>query len=1259
MNRSLILVFCLLLFFLIPYPGLGKTIEVVHPDTVEMRYKHNNTYVANAFPRAVISSDFRIPISADRVLVVYPTEATSRISAWQKLINERLGVNLVFVDANTVSESQLSTRHIVLLGDINNNSVLLTLYEQRRTFVDAYFPGKGGYVIHPATSIWNQNLNVLVVGASSLESLDKGFMAFMENIPVKSGYMGSIRLLHTNLPVPKPPQTVEKTLQSALAQARLKGAPYGSIADWGMYYSITGDKKWAEHFKAAMYMLYERARINGQWIPEPWTNIYFNLWKFMLVWDNIDDDPFFTEQDRKVIDEVLWGYMVFVDWLPNLDADQTIRGEMKQNHTTFLGLSLYFSYRYYTEKYGMKDLGAMMEKVHRCFEDGQSNTFIPNDDAGAYLKYAPLHTLAYMFAKGNKEYVTNGHLINAADLTGVTFDNFGNQVSFGDVGTYTHTPRHPADANFFSMVANFHKKPEYQWMYNWLGGSSKFLIDRLYTGVYARDMESAYAEGFTGIKAVELDSVTLTWFARRSETLMDGGPLRGDRYFHKMSFRKSFDPNDEYLLLDGVSGLSHGHNDGNSILRLNWKERIWLFDMDYFKLNTKFHNGVTVVRDGKQFDPPMLNRLDFVVDHKGFGVSKSTSQSYNGADWERSIVWNKGNWFLVFDRIKANEAGDYRLDGRWRTRGDVVLKDNTLKVTQGDKALFIKSADKAFRTLQFESDNARSNWSSYPWGKGGIEVLSALNESYMDAGEEYVFANLLVASDDLADPGYELLKIDDNLYKVSHKDNNVFIGLNSSSLIHAGISTDAELFWLDAHELHLINGSYLRVGNKSLYDVDESTHMIIDLTRGNILDTENNMLVTLSSAEFASFKETLHREIHQSQAQQISPSDKYPKPMDFAVRAVGRHDLVGYVSGFSNSSGDFVLGDTSGNLLYFRNGDLVKEWATPAKMQITTIALGDLDGSGFPEVVAGDAAGHLYCYGVDGSLKWQHILTSYYGANFSVKDIAIGQIDTSGEPTVVVGTGGWKVYAIRPNGDIRWECLTFYHEITKVGILDRGDSRYYVVAGTEYQTPVNVIDAMNGKIVYFTWEEMGSEFISTTEYFGIHLTDMVFLDADGDGEQDIVFGTLSNQIYAINAGDGKQIWEANVGDEVARMETFIDRQTGKQRLLIANGYGSLLLYDVAGKLLSRIELDGQIQDLLVMVDAEGNVDIVVATESGIRVVDHQLTLQGSFSKDNQSYKKLYLLKDNKKRNYRFAAIGSNSMEYFEYEPLRLRKSRQY
>src|SRR5690606_20912006 len=139
------------------------------------------------------------------------------------------------------------------------------------------------------------------------------------------------------------------------------------------------------------------------------------------------------------------------------------------------------------------------------------------------------------------------------------------------------------------------------------------------------------------------------------------------------SFRSGFDPNDEYLLLDGISALSHGHHDGNSILRLTWKERIWLFDLDYIKLGTKFHNGVTVTRNGQQFDPPMITQLDFAAEEPAFATTKSIARNYNGTDWERSIIWNKNRWFLVLDRIKAVKQGDYQLTGRWRTRGDVAL----------------------------------------------------------------------------------------------------------------------------------------------------------------------------------------------------------------------------------------------------------------------------------------------------------------------------------------------------------------------------------------------------------------------------------------------------------------------------------------------------------------------------------------------------------------------------------------------------------
>ena len=96
-----------------------------------------------------------------------------------------------------------------------------------------------------------------------------------------------------------------------------------------------------------MRFLYERAEKTGKWIPEPWTNVYFVLWKMVLVWDLLDEDPFFTEEDRGLIDEVLWGYFNFCRGkpIPILEKEYCPAGEIRQNHSTFMALSLFYSYR--------------------------------------------------------------------------------------------------------------------------------------------------------------------------------------------------------------------------------------------------------------------------------------------------------------------------------------------------------------------------------------------------------------------------------------------------------------------------------------------------------------------------------------------------------------------------------------------------------------------------------------------------------------------------------------------------------------------------------------------------------------------------------------------------------------------------------------------------------------------------------------------------------------------------------------------------
>jgi len=1175
-------------------------------------YTNNNKYIPNAFPREVISRDFSIPIVPDQLLVIYPAEAEKQAVTWRRSLYERIGVEISFIAADKLNRDDLGKHHLIILGNMNDNPWVLELYNQRYAFADAYFPGNGGFIISPATSIWNHERNVLTIGASQTQDLNAAFEAFLTKLTPNARSIGAIRSLKTDLAFNDPPKSVQPLLDDVLENAKSKMAPYATIANWGLSYHLSGNKIWAEHFRGALYMLNDRARKTGYWISEPWTNVYFNFTNLILAWELIDDDPFFTIKDRKIIEEVLWGYTTFIRWLPNLDPDQAPPDEMRQNHTTFLALSLYFAHRYYTSKYDLeKELAPMMDKVTLAFERGQANSFIPNDDAGGYLNYSPLHTMTYLLAEGNFSYIEKGHLARTADLVTAVIDNRGDEVSFGDVGGYSHNSPNSSrgkDLMFFGMASHYYNQPEYKWLYNWLSKDKVFNLNNLYSGEYVTPMVASPPLKYTGIQTVPLDDAGRAWFGRRSwsnEML----PRSADNYFHKIAFRRNFDPNDEYLLLDGLSALSHGHHDGNSILRLTWKDRIWLFDLDYIKFTTKYHNGITIVRNGIQEDPPLLTKLDFVANGTEFGVTRSTAQNYSGADWERTILWRKDSWFFVVDRVRANQEGDYRLVSRWRTRGDVSLENRRLRVVQGDKSFYIKSADTAPRRLEFELDGSSSNWSNYPWGKGGLDILIAQKEMKLATDEDFTFANLLSASDDTLDTGYDLLKVSENLYRVTSAEAPLLVGLDAEWLEQFGLSTDAAMFIIESGALHFVDITRFRIQGTLLQDIPRQ--LTLDLKSGVLKDFEGNTVRKLN-ASVAKSLQFLVKGILENSAQhanQVQPNLATSAIENFGIVPLNRVEISAPITARSDKEDEgLILGDANGQIMNFKDDFSYDIIRTPAGAEITAIASGDIDGDGRPEIIAGDRKENLYCYNAKGELLWQHKLTPFNGRNAYAIDITVKVIDNGNKPVILVGNVGWKLYAFEPGGQIRWESFVYYHPITRIGVLEAGKNKRYVVAGTEYHTPFNVINPKTGIVMYYAWEEMGSEFLSRTEYFGIHLTDMTYFDANGDGLKDIVFGTLSNHIYAVNAADGTKLWEANTGGEVTALAQFIEPSKGSLRLLVANDAGDLSVYDQNGKRLHRALLGTKITSLQVLPPQRGRVDIAATTVGGDLIILDDLLL---------------------------------------------------
>ncbi|MBN1290833.1 MAG: PQQ-like beta-propeller repeat protein [Candidatus Latescibacteria bacterium] len=1283
-------------------------------------YEFNNDFKPGAFPGKVRTRNFSITVNQQTLLVVYPSSVDSDAKNLQAILEKKCGMAIPFQNADSIEKNELQSHDLILIGNISNNKWALELYKRRYAFADAYFPGAGGVIIHPVQSIWNPDKNVLVIGVSRDEDVASGFETFVSLLSGNATTINTMHHLTTDLQFPKPPESVQSTLDQVRENLRTTMAPYWSIANWGLLYYLSGDTKWAEHFRDGMYLCYERAEKTGQWIPESWTNVYFNLWKMVMVWELIDNDPFFTPEDRKIFDEVLWGYTTFVRWLPNLDERFAKPGEPRQNHTTFLALSLYFSHRYFSQNYGIEGLDSMVEKYRRAFDYGQACSYRANDDAGNYLYYGPLHHLTYTMAEDDYSFCESGRLRTLIDLVAVTLDNRRDPVSFGDVGGYTHRAEGSArgrELKFFGMGAWYYGDSQYQWLYNWgakervisldtmsedknggkenpiqmhFGTDRVFSVEDMYSGIYAVDIGEKNPRRYVGVFPIMIDDASLQWNAKRS---YDNGqiPASSERYFDKISYRWSFDPQDEYLLLDGLSTFSHGHHDGNTVTRLTWKDRIWLFDLDYIKLTPKYHNGVSVTRNGIQEPPPPLTVLDVAADFEKIGITQSTSREYNGADWERSIIWQKGKYFLFLDRIKALTNGNYRLDSRWRTRGEVALNEDQLTVKQGDVSFFIMSADGAERTLITEPDGSRSNW-NYPYGNGETTICKAQKKMTMKPGDEWVYANLMYVSDNPARRPIQLFKAGDKLYAVDDAENRDLIGLDPGVLTDEGVFTDCKLFIQDSRYIWFIGATYLRFRNAYI-EAPSDVHFEINYRNrtGKLVvpegstgefrmrnlgfnnrefsGAEKKESVELGSGTYTfTFDFTFNGDFWKNRVPLLSlrpaairksPEAQQNKYENFGIEKIHELPVFNDITVSCPVENHVLIGDKAGYVKEYDGNSIIEKFRLPSDRPVVCMYAEDIDGNGSYEIIAGDDRANLYCFSSQGEQLWHRTLTLFYGADANPVDITVGDIDRSGKKTILVANNGWKVYAFNPDGTIKWESFVYYHPLTKVRILDNGGNKIYIAAGTEYHTPLNVISPTDGKVIWHVWEEMGSEFISTTDYCGIHLTDMVFTDTDGDRDREIVFGTKSNSIFALEPKDGVTNWKANVGGEVTVMKLFPSTNNGEETILVGNDAGDMFMYNRRGERLSSIDIGNSISDIEIFEpQSDFGRDILSSTQDGrLLVCDSKFRIRASYNLEESTI--IDIAAQNYKKNMSFYVITTKSVLLMEYQPHNQKKSRHY
>ena len=266
-------------------------------------------------------------------------------------------------------------------------------------------------------------------------------------------------------------------------------------------------------------------------------------------------------------------------------------------------------------------------------------------------------------------------------------------------------------------------------------------------------------------------------------------------------------------LIDGPTGFSHSQEDGNSIIRLCWNDRIWLADLDYIRRLARYHNTVVIGKDGTCFPKPSQVALRAIADFENWGYSRTVSPGDNGTDWARNIFWRKGSYFLVIDTVDALEDGDFLLDAIWRVLGQTEEEENGLRLEQDGERLHIVNADGSEKSLtDREADFApdwESNWENYEHADGKVRMWHQKKRLAMNAGEQTTFVNLLYPSNSEMDQAFGLERLGPSVALVRDKRSDESVMAGAGRFGSDDLEVEAELFRIDGDGFALVEGTTL------------------------------------------------------------------------------------------------------------------------------------------------------------------------------------------------------------------------------------------------------------------------------------------------------------------------------------------------------------------------------------------------------------------------------------------------------------------
>lgn len=637
---------------------------------------------------AMLTRDWGQPIPLRQVSVVAPA-GPARSALQDALRQAGAEVSAVTPEAALMPSGlalrpELLASTLVLLGGIHTNPALLPLYARYLSFGDAAYPGGEGFVIRPVPRPFGPGTAAVALEASSEGGAAAAVARFAE-------------LLHTVRGGVLPPH-FEAHLSPSWEQT------VASVGDPGMRYALAAR---ASDGAAGVANLLQ--------IMNPTTGIAsagdYGIERWVREYGYLQDVAGIGAAEVQALDDRLLRTLLTTQ---NEYWRARGGGHIGGRHQT-MGTSAFASAVHLLRRRGNPNAEARQlldQWWSECEAYWRNACSTFHDDLeGIPVYYSPEPTLDWALVLGVDGYVKD-QLPLACLRAYTVVDNLGFYA-----GTGTYEECRPGDVYklvpwgwLLRAAAYFHPGQGYDWVQEHMPGTGlgTWALGRNVAGArnFSGGTASTAPPDWLGIRAAPLGEYRYRQLAHDRNTAREKGErylvAAVERTFEKLCFRDSFEPDGQYLVLEGFQAAVADNQpplDANSIIRYTDLGHVWLY------ANTEKQGNLprTAVycTDGRNDSPqPAGCELQALHDGQRVGLVASHFPDYTACHWTRNIVWRRGEYFVVVDLLTQTREGRFGLICTFRTPQRAWLEPDGMVAREGLAQMRVRNADAVALALE-------------------------------------------------------------------------------------------------------------------------------------------------------------------------------------------------------------------------------------------------------------------------------------------------------------------------------------------------------------------------------------------------------------------------------------------------------------------------------------------------------------------------------------------------------------------------------